>query len=92
MTALTDIQRALNAIREIERGAAADTRLAALQLITSTAADIARELRGEPKQKQAKRAPKPPAAPPPPPQPKPQPTPQVAPEPRPFTEPEREQR
>lgn len=92
MTALTDIQRALNAIREIERGAAADTRLAALQLITATAADIARELRGEPKQKQAKRAHKPPSAPPPPPQPKPQPTPQAAPEPRPFTEPEREQR
>ena len=92
MTALTDIQRALNAIRKIERGAAADTRLAALQLITATAADIARELRGEPKQKQAKRAPKPPSAPPPPPQPKPQAAPQTATEPRPFTEPERELR
>lgn len=46
MTAITDIQKALNVIRTIEREAAAETRLAALALIAGTAADIARDLHG----------------------------------------------
>lgn len=91
MTAITDIQRSLNAIRAIERDSSVDVRLAALALITATSADIAKELRGaEPKSKRkqapaptANTAPKPAvAAPPPQPQ-----TPAVR-EPRPFTEPE----
>lgn len=91
MTAITDIQRSLNAIRAIERESSVDVRLAALALITATSADIAKELRGAepaPKRKQApaptaNKAPKPAvAAQPPQPQ-----TPAVR-EPRPFTEPE----
>ena len=91
MTAITDIQRSLNAIRAIERESSVDVRLAALALITATSADIAKELRGaepKPKRKQAaapaaNTAPKPAvAAQPPQPQ-----TPAVR-EPRPFTEPE----
>ena len=46
MTAVTDIQQALNVIRRIEREAPVDTKLAALAMMTATAADIARELRG----------------------------------------------
>jgi hypothetical protein len=46
MTALTDIQRSLNAIRAIERDSSADVRLAALALLAATTADIAKELRG----------------------------------------------
>jgi len=46
MTAVTDIQQALNVIRRIEREAPVDTKIAALSLITATAADIAQELRG----------------------------------------------
>ena len=46
MTAVSDIQQALNAIRRIEREASVDTKMAALAMITDTAADIARELRG----------------------------------------------
>ena len=91
MTAITDIQRSLNAIRAIERDSSVDVRLAALALITATSADIAKELRGaEPRPKRKKAAyptantaPKPAvAAQPPQPQ-----TPAVR-EPRPFTEPE----
>src|SRR6056297_2857129 len=44
MSSITDIQRALNQIRKLERAGTADTRAAALALMTSTAADIAREL------------------------------------------------
>lgn len=91
MTAITDIQRSLNAIRAIERDSSVDVRLAALALITATSADIAKELRGaEPKPKRKKaaaptanKAPKP-ALTVQPPQPQ---TPAVR-EPRPFTEPE----
>lgn len=46
LTALTDIQRSLNAIRTIEREGSAELRLAALALLTATSADIAKELRG----------------------------------------------
>jgi len=46
MTAVTDIQQALNVIRRIEREAPVDTKMAALAMMTATAADIARELRG----------------------------------------------
>ena len=91
MTALTDIQRSLNAIRAIERDSSVDVRLAALALITATTADIAKELRGvdaKPKRKPAQ-VPTPAAVP------KPnqntvktqQPA-QTAAVPRPFTEPE----
>lgn len=93
MTAITDIQRSLNAIRAIERESSVDVRLAALALITATSADIAKELRGaepkpKPKRKQAA-APTANTAPKPaltvqPPQPQ---TPAVR-EPRPFTEPD----
>jgi len=55
MTAVADIQRALNVIRSIERDAAAETRLAALALVAGTAADIARELHGD-NQRTKKRA------------------------------------
>jgi len=91
MTAITDIQRTLNAIRAIERDSSVDVRLAALALITATSADIAKELRGaEPKPKR-KQAAAPTANKPPNPAaaaqlPQPQ-TPAVR-EPRPFTEPE----
>ena len=91
MTAITDIQRSLNAIRAIERDSSVDVRLAALALITATSADIAKELRGaepKPKRKQApvptaNTAPKPAAAAQPP-----QPQTPAGREPRPFTEPE----
>ena len=39
MTAITDIQRSLNAIRAIERESSVDVKLAALALITATSAD-----------------------------------------------------
>ena len=91
MTAITDIQRSLNAIRAIERESSVDVRLAALALIAATSADIAKELRGvEPKSKRKQAAA--PTAPAPPKtsqnkvQQQPQ-TPAVR-EPRPFTEPE----
>lgn len=89
MSAITDIQRALNQIRRLERAGTADTRTAALALITSTAADIARELRTSnqvsKKRAAAKAVPKPSAPP--------KPTPPPAPEPAktratPFTEPD----
>lgn len=105
MTAITDIQRALNIIRELEREAAVETRLAALALITDTAADIARELRGDDQQPRKRAAAKPAIAPKPKsPAPKPLPVPKPPPpskpvspsvpfqppsKPKPFTEPER---
>ena len=46
MTAITDIQRSLNAIRAIERESNSDVRLATLALLAATTADIAKELRG----------------------------------------------
>ncbi len=97
VSAVTDIQRALNVIRSIEREAAVDTRLAALALITGTAADIARELHGvdqQPKNRAAaKRMPraKPVPAPKPPSPNKltaPNQLPSVLRKPKPFTEPE----
>ena len=45
MTAITDIQRSLNAIRAIERESNADVRLATLALLAATTADIAKEQR-----------------------------------------------
>ena len=89
MSAITDIQRALNQIRKLERAGTADTRAAALALMTSTAADIARELRGntqQPNKRAAVKAVPKPAAPPKPtapPAPKPVKTPA-----RSFTEPD----
>ena len=104
MSAVTDIQRALNIIRKLERDAAVETRLAALALITGTAADIARELRGEDQRSQKRAAAKTTASrKSKPPMPKPLPIPKppaqskpVSPsqpqqpqrKPRPFTEPE----
>lgn len=105
MTAITDIQQALNIIRKLERDAAVDTRLATLALITGTAADIARELRGDDQQPKKRAALKPTVVPKPkPPAPKSSPVPKpptpskpVSPsapfqpprKPKPFTEPER---
>ena len=63
VSAVTDIQRALNVIRSIERDAAVETRLAALALITGTAADIARELHGVDQRPQKRAAAKPTAKP-----------------------------
>ena len=100
MSAVADIQRALNVIRNIERDAAVETRLAALALITGTAADIARELHGSGQRPQKRAAakskpklamPKPLPIPKPPAQSKPvspsAPL-QPRPKPKPFTEPE----
>lgn len=92
MSAVTEIQKALNVIRDIERGSSKEVRLATLALITSTASDIARELR---ELATAKAIQKPP--PPPIPRansqtPQPQPQPQQQSEPSPFTEPERDKR
>ena len=104
MTAITDIQKALNVIRTIERKAAAETRLAALALIAGTAADIARDLHGhdQPLNKRAgakssagnkpnKNTPKPPPIPQPPKPAAPSSTSQALPQQskaKPFTEPE----
>lgn len=104
MTAITDIQKALNVIRTIEREAAAETRLAALALIAGTAADIARDLHGhdQPLNKRAgakssagnkpnKNTPKPPPIPQPPKPAAPSSTSQALPQQskaKPFTEPE----
>lgn len=89
MSAITDIQRALNQIRRLERAGTEDTRTAALALMTSTAADMARELRGntqQPKKRAAAKAlPKPSAPPKPTAPPAPEPAKTTA---RPFTEPE----
>jgi len=46
MSGLTEIQKALNIIRAVERESTVDARLATLALVSATAADIARELRG----------------------------------------------
>jgi hypothetical protein len=104
MTAITDIQKALNVIRTIEREAAAETRLDALALIAGTAADIARDLNGhnQPLKKRAgakssagskanKSAPKPLPIPQPPKPAAPSPSSQALPsknKAKPFTEPE----
>ena len=100
VSAVSDIQQALNIIRKLERDAAVETRLAALALITSTAADIARDLRGvdqRPKNRAAVKTKPKPAMPKPLPIPKsPAPTKptspsaplQPRPKPKPFTEPE----
>ena len=91
MTAITDIQRSLNAIRAIERESSVDVRLAALALIAATSADIAKELRGvEPKPKRKQAAAPTASAPPKPSQntAQQQPQTQAVREPRPFTEPE----
>ena len=46
MSGITEIQKALNIIRAVEREGTVDARLATLALVSATAADIARELRG----------------------------------------------
>ena len=46
MSGITEIQKALNIIRAVERESTVDARLATLVLVSATAADIARELRG----------------------------------------------
>ena len=46
MSGITEIQKALNIIRTVERESTVDARLATLALVCATAADIARELRG----------------------------------------------
>tara|TARA_B110000208_G_C11716207_1_gene411165 strand:+ start:147 stop:431 length:285 start_codon:yes stop_codon:yes gene_type:complete len=46
MSGLADIQKALNIIRAVERDSTVDMRLATLALVSATASDIARELRG----------------------------------------------
>ena len=93
MTALSDIQKALNLVRSIEKGSNADIRLDALALVTATASEIAQDLRRQkaPKAKVKQQVPQLPI-------PKPkqaavlQPQ-QTAPtEPKPFTEPERVER
>ena len=97
MTAVTDIQQALNVIRRIEREAPVDTKLAALAMINTTAADIARELRGEEQQPRKRAAaqrssvvkPMPATKPAAPAQSSPDPTPtDTVRKARPFTEPE----
>ena len=92
MTALTDIQRSLNAIRAIERDSSADVRLATLALLTATTADIAKELRGVNAPKQPPKQPiKAPPIPPPSPTNQPQQEPpQQKDAARPFTEPEQQ--
>ena len=88
MSAIIDIQRALNQIRKLERSASEDVRSKALALVTSTAADMARERRGTAQRSQKRAAAKPipvaskpakPVAPKVPAAPKPKP--------KPFTEP-----
>ena len=92
MTALTDIQRSLNAIRAIERDSSADVRLATLALLTATTADIAKELRGVNAPKQPRKQPiKAPLIPPPSPTNQQQQLPmQQKDAARPFTEPEQQ--
>ncbi|MDA8785753.1 hypothetical protein N9N40_09395 [Planktomarina temperata] len=46
MSGITEIQKALNIIRAVERESTVDARLATLALVSATAADIARALRG----------------------------------------------
>ncbi|MDC6454781.1 hypothetical protein PQY68_06005 [Planktomarina temperata] len=46
MSGITEIQKGLNIIRAVERESTVDARLATLALVSATAADIARELRG----------------------------------------------
>ena len=46
MTALADVQRALNAIRDITRKEQAAVRLEVLRLLASTVADEARDIEG----------------------------------------------
>ena len=90
MSGITEIQKALNIIRAVERESTVDARLATLALVSATAADIARELRGvepnksKPKTKATAQIPIPKSA---------TPTPQhqqdiVNKPPKPFTEPE----
>ena len=93
MTALSDIQKALNLVRSIEKSSNADIRLDALALVTATASEIAQDLRRKkaPKAKVKQQAPQLPI-------PKPkqaavqQPPQTVSTEPKPFTEPERVER
>ena len=93
MTALSDIQKALNLVRSIEKGSNADIRLDALALVTATASEIAQDLRRQkaPKAKVKQRIPQLPI-------PKPtqtavqQPSQKVSNPPKPFTEPERVER
>ena len=93
MTALSDIQKALNLVRSIEKSSSADIRLDSLALVTATASEIAQDLRHQkaPKAKVKLQVPQLPI-------PKPkqaavqQPPQTVSTEPKPFTEPERIER
>lgn len=62
LTALTDVQRALNAIREITKQEQAAVRLEVLRLLASTIADEARDIEGVKVKatKRVKQLPKPP--------------------------------
>lgn len=91
MSDVAEIQKALNVIRDIERTSNKDARLAALALITSTASDIAREIR-ELDPPKAKQKPTPPLPIPAPTVPSTSPHQQQVAEPKPFTEPERNKR
>lgn len=91
MSDVAEIQKALNVIRDIERTSNKDARLAALALITSTASDIAREIR-ELDPPKAKQKPTPPLPIPAPTVPSASPHQQQVAEPKPFTEPERNKR
>lgn len=89
MSALSDIQRSLNTIRAIERDSSAEVRLSALALLTATSSEIAKELRGDERVHQPKKArPNMPQARIPI-APKKQAQKQTQTEPRPFTEPRR---
>jgi len=90
MSGITEIQKALNIIRAVERESTVDTRLATLALVSATAADIARELRGsEPTKSKPKTKPIAAAPMPKPPMPTAaQPQTIAATPPKPFTEPE----
>lgn len=90
MTALSDIQKALNLVRSIEKSSSADVRLDALALVTATASEIAKDLRRQkaPKAKVKQQVPQLPI--PKPKQAAVQQPPQTTPTaPKPFTEPER---
>lgn len=94
MTALVEIQQALNWIRHVEQEQASVERLAVLALLNSTAADIARDLRGSLQTVKKRAGTKPvsaarpkPLPVPSSPKPAPRPAAEIKPKPRPFTEP-----
>lgn len=91
MSALSDIQRALNVVRRIANEEAYSTKLSALALMHDAMGDVLTKLRDtdKPKAQPRARAPKPPTMPvPKPAAPSPQSPNPPKPTPRPFTEPE----